>query len=257
MFRTLRHCAAVAGVTALLAAVPAAWSAQDPQAKSPAPGKGDAARKGPAQPRTVSGVIVKVEPIREGASPGSTTDDLAKEGKQPPRTLRFTLNSAVPWRDWVRDQATQPLTASPEKQAAEGNQSVATKGEPAEKSLLVVVDVAPATKVETRFRSSTDESSPGAKTPEAAARAQADPAAEPDAKAEARSDKAKPAQFSAGDLKPGLFVEVEYQHERAQNRAEVVRVLRPVGGPDTSAAEAKVPKAESAKPERSKDDGSR
>ena len=41
-----------------------------------------------------------------------------------------------------------------------------------------------------------------------------------------------------GDLKPGLFVEVEYRHVTAQNPASVVTVIRPLGGPDTSAKEA-------------------
>jgi len=41
-----------------------------------------------------------------------------------------------------------------------------------------------------------------------------------------------------GDLKPGLFVEAEFRHVTAQNPASVVTVIRPIGGPDTSAKQA-------------------
>ena len=39
-------------------------------------------------------------------------------------------------------------------------------------------------------------------------------------------------------MKPGLFVEVEYRHTQAQNRAISLIVLHPIGGPDTPAVDA-------------------
>jgi len=102
-----------------------------------------------------------------------------------------------------------------------------------------MVDVGPETRVQTRFRSSDDETSKGAETPDEARR-ESDPTS--DADASKTRQKAKTAEkgpsFGVNDLKPGLFVEVEYRHVTAQNPASLVTVIRPIGGPDTSAKEA-------------------
>ena len=45
----------------------------------------------------------------------------------------------------------------------------------------------------------------------------------------------KVTRFQADDLKPGLFVEVDFRHEDGRNLASTVTVIRPVGGPDTPA----------------------
>jgi len=190
-------------------------------------------------PERASGVIVKAEPVTKGATPGSTITEEAKKGRQAPRSVRLTINTAAVWRDWARDQATEDVTKSATKDAEEGQNSIATKGQPATPDTTVVVDVGPDTRVETRFRSANDETSKGAATPEEA-RKEDDPTSDAD-KSETRT-KAKSAEkgpsFGVGDLKPGLFVEVEFGHVTAQNPASVVTVIRPIGGPDTSAKEA-------------------
>lgn len=148
-----------------------------------------------------AGVIIKVEPIGRG--------DRA-------RSLRLTINTAAVWRDWARDQANQSPSESPKKAAEKGANSVATKGEPADQDTTIVVDLTPETTVETRFRAPEDETGKGAKSPEAA-------------KGESgRRDSARPTRFEAKDLKPGLFVEADFRHETAQNRASTVCVVRPV-----------------------------
>jgi hypothetical protein len=116
----------------------------------------------------------------------------------------------------------------PSKDAARGNNSVATKGEPADRNNMVVVDVGPGTRVETRFRAPDDESSKGAKTPESA-RSGAP-------KDETSRASAKPVQFRLEDLKPGLFVEVDFRHLSGQNPATTVTVIRPIGPQKTPAS---------------------
>jgi len=186
-----------------------------------------------------SGVIVKVESIRKDAK--SRPDDVAGRKDQSP-THRLTINTAAVWRDWVRDQAQVSTGASPREQARRGANSVATQGEPQSADTLVVIEIGPSTKVETRFRASTDETSKGAKTPAAAREANEDPASEKD-KAKAKGDNASPeatrakiTRFQADDLQPGLFVEVDFRHSDARNLATIATVIRPVGGPDAPAA---------------------
>lgn len=206
-----------------------------------------------------SGVIVKAEPVTKGATPGSTITDEAKKGRQVPRSVRLTINTAAVWRDWARDQATEDVTKSAKKDADEGKNSIATLGQPVSPDTTVLVDVGPDTRVETRFRSPTDETSKGAATPDEA-RKEDEPTTDAD-KSETRA-KAKSAEkgpsFGMGDLKPGLFVEVEFSHVTAQNPASVVTVIRPIGGPDTSAKEAApASKKESTKKESSKKESSK
>jgi hypothetical protein len=198
--------------------------------------------KGSPSAERASGVIIKVEPVTKGATPGSTITDEAKKGRQVPRTVRLTINTAAVWRDWARDQATEDVSKSARKDAEEGQNSVATKGQPATADTTVMVDVGPDTRVETRFRSPTDETSKGAATPEEAR--EEDEGTSGAAKSKSRAgksastEKEKGPRFGVGDLKPGLFVEAEYRHLTAQNPASVITVIRPLGGPDTSAKEA-------------------
>ncbi len=206
-------------------------------------GKGKAkssSPKGSASAERASGVIIKAEPVTKGATPGSTITDEAKKGRQAPRSVRLTINTAVVWRDWARDQATEDVTKSAKKDAEEGVNSIATLGQPVSADTTVLVDVGPDTRVETRFRSPTDETSKGATTPEGAR--EEDDSSSDAAKSKSRAGKTKSAEkgprFGVGDLKPGLFVEAEFRHVAAQNPASVVTVIRPIGGPDTSAKEA-------------------
>ena len=202
---------------ALLIGLSGPGRAEDQKTK----GRSDAAtatktKKTDAQER-VSGVIVKVERVRPGASSGASTEN--PDRLQGHRTFRLTINTAAVWSDWVRDQTTQSASESPKKAAAEGANSIATKGEPRDQDTLVVVDLTSETKVETRFRAPDDETSKGSKTPEAA---------RGDSGRTSRSDSAKPTSFAAADLRPGLFVEVDFRHMTGQNRASTVTVIRPV-----------------------------
>src|SRR4051812_32498973 len=113
--------------TALLAACSFA-SAQDTKTTSTQQPK-----KGEDAGQKISGVVVKVEQIRP--------DDPSARG------VRLTIKTDAVWRDFVRDQANVASSASNKKAAAKGENSVATKGQPASADTLVVVDVRPETKL--------------------------------------------------------------------------------------------------------------
>ena len=185
----------------------------------------DASRKGSFNPERASGVILKVQKIEKTARPGSATDDRAKVGAEKDYTHRLTINLDAVWRDWSRDQVSNTDSGPASKDAAKGANSVATKGEPVDANNMVVVDVTTDTRVETRFRSPGDESSLGSKTPE--------PVKSGSSKSQALDRTKKPVRFGVSDLKPGLFVEVEYRHVSAQNPASTVTVIRPISGTDT------------------------
>ncbi len=159
-----------------------------------------------------SGVIVKAEKMTGTADAGSTIADEIKEHPERRTKFRLTINTDAVWRDWVRDQTQVTDGGSTAKDVAKGKNSVATKGEPLEQNSKVIVDIVAATKVETRFRAPDDETSKGEKKPEGATRAEA----------------AKAVEFQASDLKPGLFIEVDFKHVTAQNLAEIITVIRPV-----------------------------
>jgi len=183
-----------------------------------------------------AGVIVKVEPVAKGAQ--SRSDNVEREKGRAP-THRITINTAVVWRDWVRDQAGLDPAASPREVAKRGANSVATKGQPETAATLVVVDVVPTTKIEMMFRESTDETSKGGKTPAEARAASEDPAAAkaPDnsSKREKQAERSRSTRFLADDLQPGLFVEVDFAQKDARDVASTLAVLRPIGGSDTPA----------------------
>jgi hypothetical protein len=225
MSHSLRRWTVCALVAACWCTAASLASAQDTKARK---GRTPDELKGAPKDERVSGVILKVEDLPAQGTAGSA-----------PRGKRVTINTAVVWRDWVRDQASAKPTASPKEAAREGNNSVATKGQPASKDTLVIVDLLPDSKVETRFRSSTDETGEGAKTPEGAAAAEKDPADTSRPKTPARAS-AKPPQFDMASLKPGLFVDAEFRRDtnQSQNRASTIYVVRPVGGAETSAKDA-------------------
>ena len=109
--------------TAVLVAASGLGLAQEGKVKSKAgeskgslKAKASESKSSPTAERA-SGVIVKVEPVTKGATPGSTITDEAKKGRQVPRTVRLTINTAAVWRDWARDQATEDVTKSARKDA--------------------------------------------------------------------------------------------------------------------------------------------
>ena len=156
---------------------------------------------------------------REGGE-GRKGGDKARPSQ--PRPLRLSINTNAVWRDWARDQAQARDEGSPKKDAAKGANSIATKGQPADENSLVMVEVASGTKVETRFRSPTDETTKGVTTPE---KVKSDESTTSNVK-----PTGKPVQFRAEDLLPGLFVEAEFRPSGSQdkNTASTVTVIRPI-----------------------------
>ena len=228
MSRLLRRRTILSIAASLVVAASALTQAQERRGR-----EGSASPK-PANPNAerASGVILKVEPITKGASSGSTIEGEAKKGRASKVSHRLTINTAAVWRDWARDQVVEKPTESPKAEATKGANSVATKGEPADKVTLVVIDLGPETRVHTRFRLVSDETSRGYRTPEEARTANHDPAARKShaSKTERKhSEKsAKPTHFRAGDLRPGLFVEIDFRHKPAQDVASSITVIRPI-----------------------------
>jgi hypothetical protein len=180
-----------------------------------------------------SGVIARIEPSERGS-------------KDTKRSWKLTLNTDVVWRDFVRDQATDPARAArtgPGKAAEKGKESVATEGHPKDDQLMVTVLIDPETEISMRYRSSTDAIGAGSPTPEGASKAEADNDNEGGRKASADSRRRDPESkgqaikarsLEARELKPGLWVEIDFRHGDKQDKARRVMVMRPVGGPDTS-----------------------
>jgi hypothetical protein len=150
----------------------------------------------------VSGVITKIE---------------GDESK--PRTL--TINTAVVWRDWVRDQAPTPSgeRAKGTKPAA----SVATRGQPASPDAMVTVQLGRDVPVECLFRASDDESSDSKTREKALAKERGN----------AKDRPAKGTKAKASDLKKGLFVDVEFKADGDTKQARRVVIVKPAGGPNT------------------------
>jgi hypothetical protein len=166
-----------------------------------------------------SGVIVKVEPIAKVDSGRSKHDDSKETDADKAHRVRLTINTDAVWRDWARDQVSANATQTPKKAAEKGAKSVATKGEPQTANSLVVIALTPASKVETRFRTLTDETTKGAKTASAA---------RSDEPGRSKSRDSKSPHFAAADLRPGLFVEVDFRRHDGADQASTVTVIRPV-----------------------------
>jgi len=196
----------VCGLAAAVVALTSAPS-RGQEKKEPPKGAGAQLKADPAAERA-SGVIVKVEPLSRGGS-------AARGG------LRLTINTAAVWRDWARDQVTPDANQSPRKAAERGANSVATKGQPETKDTLVVVQLGPDGKVETRFRTLDDETSKGASTPTAARESSG-------RAGDARTRAAKPVRFTASDLKPGLFIEADFRRAGGGNQTSSITGIRPV-----------------------------
>ena len=128
----------------------------------------------------------------------------------------------------MRDQASTKGRES----AKDGENSIATKGQPVSPTTLIVGEVGPQSTLSTRFRSSTDETNKGSRTVEGAEKKDGSPASE-DVKRRPRDEKAP--KTVAGDLKVGQFVEVESRNGKVTR----LIVLKPIGGPETPASEAK------------------
>jgi len=240
MSRPLPRWTSLGLAAALLVAATALAQEKDQAKKNPRRTDRDSPKPVARDRQRASGVIIKAEPIRKGA--GSRPDDVRKDRGRSPMQ-RLTINTAAVWRDWVRDQAGQDLNASPRAQAERGANSVATRGEPRSEDTEVVIDIGPNTKIDTLFRASTDETNKGSRTPAEAREAGEDPASgkgkgDSSTHEKAASKGPKGTRFMAEDLKPGLFVEIDYASQDARNLAATVAVIRPIGGPDTTAVPA-------------------
>jgi len=214
MSRSSYHWKVCAVASALVVAIHAPGLAQERKGEP-------AAKAKPAVDRAerASGVIVKVEPIAKADAGRSKPDDSKETNADKARLVRLTINTDAVWRDWARDQVSANATQSPKKAAEKGAKSVATKGEPQTENSLVVIALTPASKVETRFRTLTDETTKGAKT---ARDARGDVPGRPKSK-----DSGSP-HFAAADLRPGLFVEVDFHRRDGSQQASTVTVIRPV-----------------------------
>jgi hypothetical protein len=180
-----------------------------------------------------SGVITKLKGAQSG-------DSGARE------SWKLSINTDVVWTDFVRDQATDPAKAArtgTDKAAAKGRESVATKGHPQGGQMVVTVNLDEQTEITMRYRSATDSISEGSATPEGAGKVETaiDNASGRKSAGAADSDRRgskrqtlKARKLDPKELKPGLWVEVEYRQVGKQNQARRVTVMRPVGGSDTS-----------------------
>ncbi len=179
-----------------------------------------------------SGVITKIKGVESGDSGAG-------------QRWRLTINTDVVWRDFVRDQATEPAKAArtgTDKAAAKGRESVATEGHPQDGQMVVTVNLDPQTEITMRYRSATDAIGEGSATPEGAGKAETASdnasgrkiAGAADSDRESKRQTLKARKLEPKELKPGLWIEVEYRQNGKQNQARRVMVMRPVGGPDTS-----------------------
>jgi hypothetical protein len=201
----------------LIAATAMAQQNESRTQPSAQPGQNPPHAVRPEDQRT-TGVIIKAESMRKETrtNPGAetTTRDRDRSTGQ-----RLTINTIIPWQDWVRDQVEGNPKATPREQAEKGANSIATRGQPRSENTDVVVEVGPETKVDSRVRLDVEEGA----TIDAAARAK---------KASRGSDAMA---YRLEDLKPGLFVEVSFARKDGRNVATTVTVVRPVSGPDAVA----------------------
>lgn len=181
-------------------------------------------KKSADRSQVAEGVIVKVEKVADEKD----DKDKNKDKDKAPRRVKITVNTAAVWSDYVRDEA----RVKGSEAGKDGENSIATKGQPVSPNNVVVAEIGPATKLSTRFRSSTDETNKGSRTVQGAEKKDGSPASD-DVKRRLRDEKAP--KIGVGDLKVGQFVEIEAKAGKA-NR---LIVLKPVGGPNTPESEAK------------------
>ena len=160
-----------------------------------------------------SGVIVKVEPVEHGDQAGK-------------RSWRVTVNTDVVWRDFVP----RPGCRSVESRQ---NRDVDSRGQGEEigghrgtsraiEGMLTTVNLDPRPRSRCVYRSSTDEISEGAATPEGASRAEdatdtssKTRTAQTPARPGARRQALKARVLEPMELKPGLWIDVEFRARRA------------------------------------------
>lgn len=158
----------------------------------------------------VEGVVVKVERGSDGERD----------------RLRLTINTAAIWNDYVRDTATVG-GKSAEGAAEEGEDSIATKGQPRDVDTLVVVEVAEGTRMQLRHRAEQDSRTLGSATVEEARKP-------PTGEGSDEGDEDESPDLTGGrtlkpaDLKVGQYVAVRSKKDGERQRAEWLVVLDPV-----------------------------
>ena len=134
---------------------------------------------------------------------------------------------------------------------------MATEGHPRNQGMLVTVNLDPQTEITMRYRSSTDEISEGARRPKAPPepRGATDTSsktktAQTPTRPGARRQTLEARVLEPMELKPGLWIDVEFRRDNKDNQARRVMVMRPVGGPDTAPEKEKPASSERANPDR-------
>jgi len=190
--------------------------AQQNESKTPTPGQPRQEQPKVVRPedQRTTGVIIKAESPRkeDRANPGAESKAQDKDRSS---GRRLTINTNIPWEDWVRDQVEGNPKATPREQAEKGANSIATKGQPRSENSDVVVEAGPETSIKSRQRLDVEEGA----TIEATR-----------AKTSSRGSEAM--TYRLDDLRPGLFVEIEYARKDGRNVARTVTVVRPISGPD-------------------------
>jgi hypothetical protein len=87
-----------------------------------------------------------------------------------------------------------------------------------------MVELDPGARIDTLFRNVEGPATPDSRTP-----AEARAAGEGTTSNPARSRDSAITHFAVDDLKPGLFVEIDFRRENGRNRATTVAVIRPTG----------------------------
>ncbi len=189
----------------------------------------------PSSNPVVEGVITRVE--QEKSVDGRTS------GK-----VHVTINSAIVWRDFARDTATED-GQKPAEAAKAGDQSVATKGQPEDQNTIATIEVPTGIPLELRYRSQMDGRSKGAASAEKARDlVRRDPVAD-QAKTKSSADPAPSddggpgKSLTADDLKQGLWVSIECRKGDESHVARHVIVLEPISDVSTTASPRDEPKS--------------
>jgi hypothetical protein len=205
MCRFVPPCAFFTLAAALLVTGQAGAQQSNPEKTNPRRPRGESPKVVAPEDQRVTGVIATAEPIMRDR--GSPSTEARRSAAQ-----RLTIQTDIDWNEWARDQVGGRRRTTPREEAERGANSTATKGEPRTKNTDIVVDIGPSTRVLTRTRTDLG-----------------DPPREASAtRGNARYPDSESLQFRAEDLKPGLFVEVNFARKDGRNVASTVTVIHPV-----------------------------
>jgi len=190
----------------------------DPKRTNPERSRGDAPKAVAPEDQRVTGVIVRAEPISGDPKSSSNTKNAATESRRPAAQL-LTIQTTIDWNEWARDQVGAKGKATPREEAEKGANSVATKGQPRSKNTDVVVDIGPNTTLASRSRTDLGDVPGESASTSTSTSTRANP----------RYKDSESTQFRVEDLKPGLFVEINFARKDGRNVASTMTVIHPVG----------------------------